>query len=88
MTKATVNAIATIWNGGTPPDQAVSTASEAHIRIATPPIRVPRAVGSAFRSGMLGLGLRGSYSNVDFSDVGGSTELKGIYGFVTYTAGF
>jgi hypothetical protein len=42
MPKVTVNAIATIMNGGTPPDQAVSTASEDHIRIATPPISVPR----------------------------------------------
>jgi hypothetical protein len=37
--------------------------------------------------GMLGLGVRGNWSNVDFSDVGGSSEISGIAGFVTYTAG-
>ncbi|MEE9367296.1 MAG: hypothetical protein V3V05_00375 [Pontiella sp.] len=39
------------------------------------------------QKGMLGLGVRGSWSNVDFSEVGGSSELKGIAAFVTYTAG-
>ena len=37
--------------------------------------------------GMLGLGVRGNWSNVDFSDVGGSSDISGIAGFVTYTAG-
>ena len=37
--------------------------------------------------GMLGLGVRGSWSSVDFSDVGGNSDLSGIAGFVTYTAG-
>ncbi len=38
--------------------------------------------------GMLGLGARGMWSDVDFSDIGGRSELKGIAGFLTYTAGF
>jgi hypothetical protein len=37
--------------------------------------------------GMLGLGVRGNWSNVDFSDVGGSSEISGLAAFVTYTAG-
>jgi hypothetical protein len=40
------------------------------------------------RYGMLGLGARGTWANVDFSDVGGRSELVGVAGFVTYTAGF
>lgn len=39
--------------------------------------------------GMLGLGVRGTWSNVDFTEFeGGSSELIGLAGFVTYTAGF
>jgi hypothetical protein len=38
--------------------------------------------------GMLGLGARGTWAHVDVSDVGGSSDLVGIAGFVTYTAGF
>jgi hypothetical protein len=38
--------------------------------------------------GMLGLGARGTWADVDLSDVGGSSELTGIAAFVTYTAGF
>ena len=38
--------------------------------------------------GMLGLGARGTWANVDFSNVGGRSELAGVAGFVTYTAGF
>ncbi len=38
--------------------------------------------------GMLGLGVRSTWANVDFSNVGGSSELIGISGFVTYTVGF
>jgi hypothetical protein len=38
--------------------------------------------------GMLGLGARGTWSSVDFSNIGGNSELTGIAGFVTYTAGF
>jgi hypothetical protein len=38
--------------------------------------------------GMLGIGVRSNWSNVDFTDVGGSSDLAGFAGFVTYTAGF
>lgn len=38
--------------------------------------------------GMLGLGVRGSWSNVDFTDIGGRSDVVGLAGFVTYTAGF
>lgn len=38
--------------------------------------------------GTLGLGARATWADVDFSDVGGTTDMKGIAGFVTYTAGF
>ena len=38
--------------------------------------------------GMLGIGVRGTWTDIDFSDVGGRSELVGIAGFVTYTAGF
>jgi hypothetical protein len=37
--------------------------------------------------GYLGVGVRGNWSNIDFSDVGGASEISGIAGFVTYTAG-
>lgn len=37
--------------------------------------------------GMLGLGVRGNWSNVDFSDVGGTSDVSGIAAFVTFTAG-
>ncbi len=40
-----------------------------------------------YEKGMLGLGARGTWSNVDFSEVGGSTDLVGIAAFVTFTAG-
>lgn len=39
------------------------------------------------RYGMLGVGARGTWSNVDFSEVGGSSELTGVAAFITYTAG-
>lgn len=39
-------------------------------------------------AGMLGLGVRGSWSNLDFSDNGGRSELTGISAFATFTAGF
>lgn len=39
------------------------------------------------RNGYLGAGLRGTYSNIDFTEAGGSSELKGIAVFLTYTAG-
>jgi hypothetical protein len=38
--------------------------------------------------GTLGVGVRGSWSSVDFTQFGGSSELVGIAAFVTYTAGF
>jgi len=37
--------------------------------------------------GHLGLGARWNWSNVDFTEVGGSSDLNGIAAFVTYTAG-
>lgn len=41
-----------------------------------------------YEQGMLGLGARGSWASVDFSDVGGSSDLVGLAAFVTFTAGF
>ncbi|WP_372807436.1 hypothetical protein [Pontiella sp.] len=38
--------------------------------------------------GMLGAGVRSNWSNVDFTEVGGSSDLAGFAGFVTYSAGF
>lgn len=38
--------------------------------------------------GMLGLGARGTWANVDLSDAGGSSSLSGVALFATYTAGF
>jgi hypothetical protein len=38
--------------------------------------------------GMLGLGARGTWSTVDFTEIGGSSELTGIAAFISYTAGF
>lgn len=38
--------------------------------------------------GMVGMGVRGSWANADFSNAGGSSDLAGIAGFVTYAAGF
>lgn len=38
--------------------------------------------------GTLGMGVRGSWSNVDFTEYGGNSELIGAAAFVTYTAGF
>jgi hypothetical protein len=40
-----------------------------------------------FEKGMLGLGARGVWSNVDFSEYGGSTDLAGGAVFVSFTAG-
>lgn len=39
-------------------------------------------------AGMLGFGARGTWSDVDFSDVGGRSDLEGIAFFATFTAGF
>ncbi|MCF7817217.1 MAG: hypothetical protein K9M54_04985 [Kiritimatiellales bacterium] len=41
-----------------------------------------------YEQGMLGMGARGSWSSVDFSDVGGSSDLVGLAVFVSFTAGF
>ncbi len=38
-------------------------------------------------SGYLGMGVRGNWSNVDFSEVGGSSDISGLAAFVTFTAG-
>lgn len=40
-----------------------------------------------YEKGMLGLGARGTWSNVDLSDVGGSTDLTGFAAFISFTAG-
>jgi hypothetical protein len=40
-----------------------------------------------YEAGMLGLGLRGSWANVDLTDVGGSSDLTGLAAFVSFTAG-
>ncbi len=40
-----------------------------------------------YGSGMLGLGVRGSWASVDLSDVGGSTDLTGLAAFISFTAG-
>jgi len=40
-----------------------------------------------YESGMLGLGVRGSWASVDLSEIGGSSELTGIAAFVSFTAG-
>jgi hypothetical protein len=41
-----------------------------------------------YERGLLGLGVRGNWANLDFSDVGGTTDVSGIGAFVTFTAGF
>ena len=40
-----------------------------------------------YEKGMLGLGARGTWSSVDLSDVGGSTDLTGVAAFISFTAG-
>ncbi len=47
--------------------------------------------GIEFRTqecGTFGLGVRATYADIDFSDVGGTADLQGFAAFVTYTAGF
>lgn len=54
-------------------------------------IGVYARTGIEFRvygQGMLGLGVRGSWASVDFSDVGGSSDLVGLAVFASFTAGF
>lgn len=41
-----------------------------------------------YEYGMLGMGVRTLYADLDFSAVGGTTDVRGIAGFVTFTAGF
>lgn len=41
-----------------------------------------------FEYGMLGFGARSIYADVDLSDVGGTTDVVGIAGFITFMAGF
>ena len=41
-----------------------------------------------FLFGMLGLGIRGTWSNVDLSEISSSSDLIGTSVFATYTAGF
>ncbi|MDH3981893.1 MAG: hypothetical protein OES84_03220, partial [Kiritimatiellaceae bacterium] len=38
--------------------------------------------------GLVGLGARWNWASVDFTEVGGSSDLVGVAGFITYTAGF
>ena len=38
--------------------------------------------------GMVGLGVRESWTDADFSSIGGSTELSGTAFFASFTAGF
>lgn len=40
------------------------------------------------RYGMLGVGARGTWSNVDFSEFSSNSDLVGIAAFASYTAGF
>ena len=40
------------------------------------------------RKGMLGMGVRANWASVDFSDVGGSSDLTGLGLYASYTAGF
>jgi len=40
-----------------------------------------------YEAGMLGIGVRGNWSSVDLSDVGGSSDLTGIAAFISFTAG-
>jgi len=40
-----------------------------------------------YEAGMLGIGARGTWSSLDLSNVGGSTELTGIAAFISFTAG-
>lgn len=40
-----------------------------------------------YEQGMLGLGVRGAWSDIDLSDVGGESELSSYAAFVSFTAG-
>ncbi|HSR88008.1 MAG TPA: hypothetical protein VLL07_03560, partial [Pontiella sp.] len=41
-----------------------------------------------YQYGMLGMGVRSIYADIDFSEVSGTTDVRGIAAFVTFTAGF
>jgi len=40
-----------------------------------------------YEYGMLGLGIRGNWANLDFTEVGGSSDLSGLAAYITFTAG-
>jgi len=40
-----------------------------------------------YEQGMLGIGARGSWSTIDLTEVGGSSELTGVAAFISFTAG-
>ncbi len=40
-----------------------------------------------YNQGMLGLGARGTWTSLDLSEVGGSSDLTGIAAFISFTAG-
>lgn len=71
------------YDDGTTPDEDVGESAFG--------IGVYARAGIEFRlyeKGMLGIGARSTWSNVDFSDVGGRSELVGTALFATFTAGF
>lgn len=41
-----------------------------------------------YKYGMLGMGARYVYADIDFSEVNGTTDVRGVAAFVTFTAGF
>jgi len=41
-----------------------------------------------YDAGMLGMGIRGTWSTINLSNVGGNSDLTGIAAFVSFTAGF
>jgi hypothetical protein len=72
----------TDYNDGTTPDDSLNESAFG--------IGVYARAGIEFRiyeAGMLGLGLRGTWSNVDFTEANGSSELVGTAAFVSFTAG-
>jgi hypothetical protein len=41
-----------------------------------------------YKYGMLGMGVRSIYADIDFNEVKGTSDVRGIAAFVTFTAGF
>lgn len=41
-----------------------------------------------YKYGMLGMGVRSIYADIDFNEVSGTTDVRGTAAFVTFTAGF